>query len=185
MISLATLAAAAADVAADHSKASGGLFLDTAFWVLIAFFIVIGIFWRAGVHKTIASGLDKRSQRIADEIDEARRLREEAQELLAQYQRRQREAEGEAQAIIEQAKRDAIRLGEEARAKLSEQVERRTKAAEDKISRAEAQAISEVRGQTVDLAVAAAQVIIKDRMDGGAQSLFIDKAINGLQDKLN
>ena len=123
MISLAALALAAAEDAAEHEKA--GLLQDTSFWVLIAFLIVIGIFWRAGVHKMIFSGLDKRSQGIADEIDEARRLREEAQELLAQYQRRQREAESEAAAIVEQAKKDAKRMAAEARDKIAEQTERR------------------------------------------------------------
>ncbi|MHA7872950.1 MAG: F0F1 ATP synthase subunit B, partial [Hyphococcus sp.] len=158
---------------------------DTSFWVLIAFAIVIGVFIRAGVHKTVAGGLDSRARKIADEINEARKMREEAQELLAAYQRRQREAEDEAAAIIEQAKKDAKRLTEEAREKINEQMERRTKAAEDKIKRAEAQALAEVRGQTADLAVSAAREIIRERMDSGAQTAFIDKAIAGLRDKLN
>lgn len=184
MISIASLALAAADeAAADYGEK--GLLQDSSFWVLVAFVTVMVIFWRAGVHKMIFSGLDKRNQRIADEIDEARRMREEAQELLAQYQRRQREAESEAQAIIDQAKRDAKRIGEEARAKLNEQVERRTRAAEEKIARAEAQAISEVRGATADLAISAAKEIIQDRMDQGAQTAFVDKAIAGIRDKLN
>ena len=187
MIFLSTLAFAAAEEthgeAAEH--ASVGLFQDPARYVLIAFVLVIGVFARAGVHKMILAGLDKRAQKIADEINEARKLREEAQELLASYQRRQREAEEEAAAIIEQAKKDAKRLAVEARSKIEEQTERRTKAAEEKIARAEAQAISEVRGQTADLAIEAARVIIRDRMDAGAQGPFIDKAISGLRDKLN
>lgn len=183
MIALAAIAAAAAEEAGGHE--SVGLLQDTSFYVLIAFLIVIGIFIRAGVHKTIIGGLDKRAAKIADEINEARKMREEAQELLASYQRRQREAEEEAAAIIEAAKKDAKRLAEEARTKISEQTERRTKAAEDKIARAEAQAISEVRGQTADLAIEAARVIIRERMDGGAQSAFIDREIAGLRDKLN
>lgn len=185
MISLASIALAAAEETHGATEASGGLLQDTSFWVLIAFLIVIGVFIRAGVHKTIASGLDKRAQTIADEINEARKMREEAQELLAAYQRRQREAEDEAAAIIEQAKKDAKRLTEEARDKINEQMARRMKAAEEKIARAEAQALSEVRGQTADLAVAAAREIIRERMDSGAQTAFIDKAIAGLRDKLN
>ncbi|PQA87743.1 F0F1 ATP synthase subunit B [Hyphococcus luteus] len=187
MIFLSTLALAAAeevhDAAADH--ASVGLFEDAALYVLIAFVIVIAVFARAGVHKMIVGGLDKRAQKIADEINEARRMREEAQELLATYQRRQREAEEEAAGIIEQAKKDAQRMAAEARAKIEEQTERRIKAAEDKIERAEAQALSEVRGQTADLAVEAARHIIRERMDAGAQGAFIDKAIAGLREKLN
>ena len=186
MISIATLTLAAAEEthgAVEH--ASGGLLQDTSLWVLIAFIIVIGVFIRAGIHKAIATGLDKRTQDIADEINEARKMREEAQELLAQYQRRQREAEGEAAAIIEQAKKDAKRMAVEARDKINAQMERRTIAAEEKIARAEAQALSEVRGQAADLAVEAAREIIKERMDSGAQTAFVDKAIAGLRDKLN
>lgn len=187
MIFLSTLALAAAqeahDAAGDHAPA--GIFEDTAIYVFVAFVIVIGVFARAGLHKTMLSGLDKRAAKIADEINEARKMREEAQELLASYQRRQREAEEEAAGIIEQAKKDAARMAAEARAKIEEQTERRIKAAEDKIARAEAQAISEVRGQTADLAIEAARHIIRERMDAGAQGAFIDKAIAGLKDKLN
>ena len=163
----------------------GGLLQDTSTYVLIAFVIVIALFAKAGLHKQITGGLDKRANKIADELNEARKLREEAQELLASYQRRQREAEEEAAGIIEQAKKDAARMTAEARQKIEEQTERRVKAAEDKIARAEEQAISEVRGQTADLAIEAARHIIRERMDAGAQGPFIDKAISGLSDKLN
>lgn len=116
MMSIAALAAAAAEEAAGaHDAAPGGIFADSAFFVLVAFAIVIFIFARAGLHRMIASGLDKRSQKIADELDEARRLREEAQELLATYQRRQRAAEEEAQGILAQAKKDAQRFAAESR----------------------------------------------------------------------
>lgn len=181
---LPAIALAAAEDAADHAS-SGGLLNDSSFWVLIAFVIVIGIFARAGVHKMISSGLDKRAHAIADEINEARKMREEAQELLAQYQRRQREAEAEAEAIIEQAKKDAKIIAAEARDKLNAQMERRAKAAEEKIARAEAQALSEVRGRAADVAVEAARSIIRDRMDSGAQAAFIDKSISNLRGKLN
>ncbi len=190
MISIAAIALAAAEEAAHGANEAAGhasppLFEDPALYVLIAFAVVIGIFARAGIHKLIVGGLDKRARKIADEINEARKLREEAQELLASYQRRQREAEEEAAAIIEAAKKDAVRLAEEARQKIADQTERRTRAAEDKIARAEAQAISEVRGQTADLAIEAARAIIRERMDGGAQAAFIDREIAGLRDKLN
>lgn len=174
-------------IAAEESEhhASPGLFEDTSFWVSLGFLIVVGIFWRLGVHKNIAKALDERGQKISDELDEARRLREEAQELLAQYQRRQREAESEAAGIIEQAKKDAERLGREAKEKINEQLERRTKAAEAKIARAEAQALSDVRSQTTDLSVKAAKAIIRDRMDSGAQNAMVDNSINDLRSKLN
>lgn len=189
MTFIATLALAAAEetheaagAATDHAP---GLFQDVSFWVLISFAIVIGVFIRMGAHKAAAAGLDKRAQKIADELDEARKMREEAQELLAVFQRRQRDAGDEAEAIIEQAKKDAERLASEARAKINEQTDRRIKAAEEKIARAEAQAISEVRGQAADLAVEAARNILRDRMDSGAQAAFTDKAIASLREKLN
>lgn len=184
MISLTLIAAAAAEDAA-HGAAKGGLFGDTSFWVLLAFIIVIGIFARAGLHKTMASGLDKRANRIADEINEARKMREEAQELLAQYQRRQREAESEAAAIIEQAKKDAKILASEAHDKINAQMERRAKAAKEKIARAEAQALSEVRARAADVAIDAAREIIRERMDTGAQNAFVEKSIAELRGKLN
>ena len=145
----------------------------------------MGVFWRAGLHKMILGGLDKRGQRIADELDQARKLREEAQELLAQYQRRQREAEEEAKGIIDQAKKDAQRLAAESREKIAEQIERRSKAAEEKIARAEAQAIAEVRGQAADLAVDTAREIIRKRMDQGAQTALVEKSISELRAKMN
>ena len=158
---------------------------DTALWVSLAFIVVMGLFAYLGVHKTVAKSLDARAQKIADELDQARRMREEAQELLAQYQRRQREAEDEAQSIIDQAKKDAQRMAVESRDKINEQIERRAKAAEDKIARAESQALAEVRQQTADLAVTAAETIIKDRVDAGAQSALIEKAIDELRAKMH
>jgi F-type H+-transporting ATPase subunit b len=168
--------------AAEHETVP--LWMDPTLWVLVAFVLVVGLLWKAGVHKKIAGGLDKRAQKIADELDQARRLRDEAQELLAQYQRRQREAEEEAKGIIEQAKKDAQRLAAEAQVKIAEQIERRARAAEEKIARAEAQALAEVRGQAADLAIETAREIIRSRMDKGAQQALVEKAIDGLRTKL-
>ena len=186
MTSLIAIAFAAAEethaAAGEHSE---GLLQDTAFWVFGAFLLVMFIFARMGVHKTIGSGLDKRTQEIADELDEARKMREEAQELLATFQRRQREADDEAAAIIDQARKDAERMAADARQKINEQTDRRIRAAEEKITRAEAQALSEVRAQAADLAVEAARTIIRERMDSGAQGAYLDKEIAGLGDKLN
>jgi F-type H+-transporting ATPase subunit b len=183
MIWLAAIALSAAETAVEHEPVA--IWQDPAFFVLIAFAIVIGVFWKTGLHKMIAGGLDKRAHKIADELDQARKFREEAQELLAQYQRRQREAEDEAKGIIEQAKRDAERLAAESREKINAQIERRAKAAEDKIARAEAQAIAEVRGQIADLAIETARNIIIERMDQGAQAALVEKAISELRGKLH
>ena len=183
MLSIAAFAAAAAEETSEaHSP---GLLGDATFFVLLAFILVVALFWRMGAHKTVIGGLDKRSQKIADELDQARRLREDAQELLAQYQRRQRAAEDEAQGIIEQAKRDAAALAAESRLKINQQIARRAKAAEEKIARAEAQALAEVRGQTADMAIEIARDIIRQRMDQGAQAALIDRSIAEVRAKLN
>lgn len=189
---LAVFSAAAEEIAheaAELGQEAGheavGLLQDPTFFVLLAFLIVMGLFWRAGVHKMLAKGLDKRSQDIADELDRARALRDEAQELLAKYQRRQREAEDEAAGVIEQAKKDALRITADARTKIEEQLGRRAKAAEEKIARAEAQAISEMRGATADIAIEAAREIIRVRMDQGAQAALAERAIDELRTKLH
>lgn len=195
LTSITTPLVAAGTAIADEAKEVGEhyggapdatpLLQDTSTWVSLGFLVVVALFAYLGVHRKMAAALDKRGQKIADEIDEARRLREEAQELLAQYQRRQREAEEEAQSIIEQAKRDAKRLAADSRDKINDQLGRRMKAAEEKIARAEAQAIAEVRGQTADVAIAAASDIISARMDQGAQSAMAERAINDLRSRLN
>lgn len=162
-----------------------GLIHDTNTWVLLAFVIVLGIAIMAGVPKLIGGFFRKRADDVRGQLDEARSLREEAQKLLADYQKRQREAEEEAKGLIDQAKRDAKIMAEEARQKMDEQIARRRKAAEDRIARAEAQAIAEIRGKAADLAVAAAGHIISERMDPTAQSALIDRAISEVGTRLN
>lgn len=181
----ATAAAVGSGVALAAEEASPALWRDTSLWVSVGAVAVIALFLVLGVHKTVAKSLDERARNIADELDQARRMREEAQELLAQYQRRQREAEDEAQAIIAQAKKDAARMAAETRDKINEQIARRAKSAEDKIARAEAQALAEVRGRTADLAIESARQIIKSRVDQGAQSALIEKAIDELRERLH
>src|SRR3990172_12581795 len=155
------------------------------FWVLIAFLLFMGILLYYRVPKMLGTSLDKRAETIRNELDEARRLREEAQALLADYQRKSREAEEEAKTIVEQAKREAEALAAETRKALAEQVERRTKVAEEKIARAEAQAVSEVRATAVDVAVAAAEKILKARVGGETASSLIEDSIRDLKGKLN
>lgn len=186
MIDLALILADASEEAA-HAGAHEKLpfFQDPTNWVSLGFLVVIALFAYLGVHKKLATALDKRAQDIADELDRARALRDEAQELLAKYQRRQREAEDEAVSIVEQAKRDAQRIAADARAKIEEQIERRTKSAEDKIARAEAQAVAEMRNATAELSVEAAREIIRSRMDQGAQAALAERAIDELRTKLN
>lgn len=158
---------------------------DPVFWVMIAFFGFIGLLIYYKVPGMVTKALDARADVIRAELSEARRLRDEAQALLADYQRKSKEAENEARAIIEQAKRESEALASETRKSLSEAVERRTKLAEDKISRAEAQALSEVRASAVDNAIAAAEKILKARATGATAKALVDTGIRDLEGKLN
>ncbi|MEM6650804.1 MAG: F0F1 ATP synthase subunit B, partial [Pseudomonadota bacterium] len=144
-----------------------------------------GILLWQNVPKLIGGMLSKRADDVRTQLDEARTLREEAQRLLADYQKRQREAEDEAKSIIDQAKEDAKIMANDARTKLDEQLTRRRKAVEERIARAEAQAIAEMQGQTADLAIAAAREIITGRVDDRAQAALLDKSIADIRGKLN
>ena len=147
--------------------------------------IFIGLVMYMKVPAMIGKALDARGEAIRKDLDDARRLREEAQQLLADYQRKSLEAEEEARSIIDQAKREAEALAVETRKSLAEGLERRTKAAEDKIARAEAQALSEVRAAAVNAAIAAAESILKAKVAGGTASTLIDESIRGLKGRLN
>src|ERR1700730_15552409 len=119
--------------------------LDAEFWVAVSFVVFLGGLIYLGVHEMMVKYIDQRRDRIKAELDEALRLKEEAQALLAQYQRKQREAEQEAAAIIAVAKAEAERMMVEAKAKVEEFIARRSKMAETKIAQAEAQALADVR----------------------------------------
>jgi len=156
-----------------------------SFWALIALVIFLAIVVATGAPKRIVAMLDKRSQRIRDELEEARKAREEAQALLSEYQRKRRDAEAEANSIVEEARREAKRLADEASAKLEEMVARRTQAAENKIAQAEAQAVAEVRARAADLAVAAAADLLSTKLSGKAGSELVDKSIDTVRQRLN
>jgi len=155
------------------------------FWVMVAFFLFMALLIYYRVPGLIGRALDARAQAIRQELDEARRLREEAQRLLADYQRKSLEAEEEARVIIDQARHEAHALAADTRKSLAESLERRTRLAEDKIARAEAQAVSEVRATAVDVAVAAAEKILKARVVGETASSLIENSIRDLKGKLN
>lgn len=155
------------------------------FWVMIAFILFCALLAYYKVPGLIGRALDARADAIRKELDEARRLREEAQELLADYQKKSREAEEEAKSIIEQAKREAEALAAETRKGLKDSLERRTKMAEEKIARAEAQAVGEVRSSAVDVAMAAAEQILKGRVSGATGATLIEESIRDLKGKLN
>lgn len=155
------------------------------FWVLISFTIFFAVVLYYKVPAIIGKTLDERAEAIRKELDEARKLREDAQALLADYQRKAREAETEARSIIEQAKKEAEALAAESRKSLTESVERRSKLAEEKIARAEAQAVAEVRASAVDTALVAAQELLKARTGGAAADALISQSIKDLKGKLN
>jgi F-type H+-transporting ATPase subunit b len=155
------------------------------FWVAISFLAFVAVLVKMGVPTLITKALDDRADMVRKELDQARRLREEAQDLLADYQRKQRAADEEAKAIIEQARREAEAMKAESARNLKEQLERRTKLAEDKIARAEAQAVSEVRAAAVDAAMATAERLIADKLSGDGGADLLNKSIRDLKGKLN
>jgi len=155
------------------------------FWVAIAFLIFVGVLIKMGVPALITKALDDRADAVRKELDQARRLREEAQDLLADYQRKQRAADDEAKAIIEQARREAEGMKAESARSLKEQLERRTRLAEEKIARAEAQAVSEVRAAAVDAAMSAAEGLIADKLKGEGGTDLVNRSIRDLKGKLN
>ena len=164
---------------------SEGLFSDPTFWVAVSTtaFVVIVIFVKAPGR--ITAMLDSRAAAIAKELEEARRLREEAQALLASYQKKQREAEKEAQEIVVQARGEAERLAIETKKVIEGQIARRTKLAEDKIAQAEAQAIAEVRGLATDIAIGAAGRVIAEQISPTRAQQLVDQAIKELPGKIN
>ncbi len=161
------------------------LLADTYFWTGSALTLIIVCALFMGAPKMVAGMLDSRAKRISNELDEARQLKEEAQQLLATYQRQQREAETEAQDIVEQAKKDALVMAEETRAQLNEKLERRTRLAEEKIGRAEAQAKAEIKNAAADAAVEAARRLIADQLDDAAKGALLDQSIQELSTRLN
>lgn len=158
--------------------------MDATFWALVALVIFFGLIFWLKVPAQMAAGLDKRSDKIRSELEEARRLREEAQELLAEYQRRRKAAEAEASEIVSHAKHEAKLIAKEAAEKTEEFVARRTALAEQKIAQAESQAISEVKARAVDLAVDAAQKIMADKAKGPLAGELIAKSIAEVKTRL-
>jgi F-type H+-transporting ATPase subunit b len=162
-----------------------GMLSDPSFWVAIAFVIFVGLLGYLGVHRQLTKALDNRAERIKSELDEARRLKEEAMALLQEYQRRREAAEGEAQSIVTEARADADRMAVEAKAKAEEFVARRTRMAEQKISQAEAQAVADVRAAAADAAVAAAEKILTQQAKGDLAAQLIAKGVEDVRKKLN
>jgi F-type H+-transporting ATPase subunit b len=161
------------------------MFSEPEFWVAVAFVILMAVFGYVGVHRTVLKALDNRADRIKAELDEARRLKDEAAKLLAEYKARHAKAEGEAQEIIGSAKTEAERIAVEAKAKLEDFVARRTKTAESKIALAEAQALADVRAAAANAAVSAASTILSQSVKGSVADDLLTKGIAEVRAKLN
>jgi F-type H+-transporting ATPase subunit b len=171
----------AAEQAAIHAEP---FYAAPEFWVMVAFFIFVAGAFRPA-YRIITAALDDRSDRIQRQIDEATRLREEAQDLLAGYQRKQADAEREAEEMLARAREEADRLRERGVAELEQSLDRRRQQAEDRIQQAEAKAIDEVRRLAVDIAIEATRSVLVERTTGDKADALIDDAIKELPDKIH
>jgi F-type H+-transporting ATPase subunit b len=161
------------------------LLQETEIWVALAFVLFLALLVYIGAHRRITGALDERQARIKAELDEAKRLRAEAQTLLGEFERKGREAEGEAAAIIASATAEAERLAVEAKARMEDFVARRTKMAELKIAQAEAQALTDVRSAAADAAVAAAEKILTNTAKGKVAEDLLAQGIADVRSKFN
>ena len=157
--------------------------LEAESWVALAFLCFLGLLVYLGAHRKMIAAIDNRQARIKSELEQARRLREEAQTLLGEFERKARDAETEAQAIIAGAKAEAERLAAEAKLKAEDFVARRTKMAETKIAQAEAQAVADVRSAAADAAVAAAEKIIATAAKGKVAEDLLARGIAEIRQK--
>jgi F-type H+-transporting ATPase subunit b len=159
--------------------------MDATFWALVGLVIFLALLVYLKVPGVVGKSLDGRADRIRDELEEARRLREEAQSLLAEYQRKRKEAEKEAGEIVAAAQREAHAIVEETKQKTEEYVARRNKLAEQKIAQAETEAVNEVRASAVDIAVAAASHILKDKVDTKVSADLFKSSLTEVKSRLN
>ncbi|WP_170419066.1 F0F1 ATP synthase subunit B [Ruegeria atlantica] len=174
--------------AASPAFAASGPFFslgNTDFVVLLGFIVFIAVLFYFKVPGMIGGALDNRAEGIKSELDEARALHEEARSLLASYERKQREVQAQADAIVAAAKDDAILAAEQAKADLEQSIARRLAAAQDQIASAEASAVKEVRDQAITVAVSAANAVLAKQMTAAQANKLIDASIADVGDKLH
>jgi len=159
--------------------------MDAEFFVLLGFIVFVAVLYRFGAHKLVLSGLDARGKAIADELAQASKLRQEAQSLLASFDKKRAEAEAQAAGIIAEAQAEAQRLAEDAAKRMDEFIVRRTAQAESKIALAEAQATAEVRGAAADHATRAAEILLTAAAQGPAGADLLTQEIGALKSRLN
>jgi len=175
-------------VAATPAFAASGPFFslsNTNFVVMIAFLIFIGVLIYLKVPGLLGGLLDKRADAIRAELDEAKSLREEAQTVLASFERKTREVEEQSKRIVEQAQEEAKMAAAQAEEDLKVSVARRIAAAEDQIASAQAKAVKEVRDEAVTVAVSAARAVIVKQMTAAQGNSLIDDAIATVETKLH
>lgn len=158
---------------------------DASFFALVGLLVFFGVIAYFKVPGMVTKGLDARADKIRNELDEARKLREDAAELLSEYQRKRKEAEDEAASIVTSAKKEAEAITAEARLSTQEYVERRTAMAEQKIAQAEVDAINAVRATAVDVAIAASEQLLADKMTAKASGDLFKKSLTDLKSGLN
>ena len=180
----ATTEAVDAHGADPHAADDHGPAVPEEVWLLIALVLLLAIAWRPA-KRAILGALDSRASRIRAELDEAQRLREEAQSALANAQRRQRDAMKEAEEIIAHARREAERLRGQSATDLEDTLKRREQMAMDRIAQAETAAMTAVRAVAVDVAVNASRELIVDQLDENRGRALIDQSIADLDGKLH
>ncbi len=158
---------------------------NTYLWSTVGLLIFFAILVRFGVHTMVLDALDSRGAKIAAELAEARKLREDAMKLLAEYEAKRKSAEAEADAIIASAKDEAERLARDAEAKMADFIARRTKTAEIKIAQAEAQASADVRAAAADAAARAAEHLLRGQMSGAGGADMLARSLGDVKSKLN
>ena len=158
---------------------------EPEFWVAVSFFIFIGVLVYFGVHMKVVSALDARALLISKELEEARRLREEAEKVLADYRRKLGDVVTEVDNITALATTEAKTLAAETRQSLKEYFDRRIKLAEEKIARAEMETVREFRSVAVDAAIAAAQNLIAAKLTPDRAKKLVSESIKALKSKLN
>lgn len=156
---------------------------DHHFWVLVSMAIFVVAVWKPA-SRAITGALDERAARIRSELEEARRLREEAEQLLAEYRQQQQQAATQAQAIVTHAQEEAERIGAQSARDLEQALERRRRLAEERIAQAESKAVEEIRAVAVDVAVSAAREVIAAQTDEQRGGVLIDSAIAALPQRL-
>ncbi|MEM6710738.1 MAG: ATP F0F1 synthase subunit B [Pseudomonadota bacterium] len=159
--------------------------MDSSFWAFVGLIIFLGIVIYVKAPGMVARALDGRAEKVRNELEEARRLREEAQSVLSDFRRKTQSADEEAEAIIEQAKAEADRMTQETEAALEEMIARRTAAAEARIAQAEAQALSEVRARATDIAIVASEKLLAGQATGATAADLIDKSIADVKSRIN